>query len=527
MSQMKTSVSILLSGLCFVTGVGGSLGWRMMNQGAKPFVTAASSEVDRKASSKNDTRSADASSKTAKEKEVFGRIECIDGLTKALAAADAKGIDAWSKRLAKTDVFLACEMLAASPKSPARDAALRSSIIKMAAAVDPFRAFTLFSKLGVSGVEDDTRRFLVAKMAEKDAKLAWDTLSQAKSLTNTDVEKIASVWGKSQGYAAATFGMTLQNTMQRSLFLRRSIAAWMAEDMGSFSRWFSQQPPGADVERFVEFGGFSDDDRAKKPSFETLDAAVALNVGVNSSRMYQMFEAAWEDVAMREKAAEWIVAQKDPEVRDVAAKELAVRWAESDPARAREILPMIGDAKLRQHASSTLAAEMAKATPQEAMQFATAIEDPNAREKSQASAMVTWAKTQPAESLAYLREHPDQLRPEYLSYAAREWAKVDPVGAMEMTDTWSAENARQGNLESIARDWYQRRPDQADAWLASAAAGRLKNAVQKAKTEPSKGNRLSGASWSGPNGEIQSEYRGPGQSATKATIDGRTMKYFY
>ena len=521
---MKTWISILLVSVCFAGGVGTSLGWRMQRHKAKtmtavPPSTSFTPPVI-------DAKRPEAKTGANKEKEVFGRIESIDGLTKALAAADAESVDEWSKRLAKTDVFLACDMLAAAPKSPARDAALRK-LMRQAAEADPFRAFAFLAKLGASGPADDTRGFLITKMAEKDGKLAWDTLSNAKSLSNKDVEKIASVWGKSHGYAAATFGLTLQNTIQRSQFLREAIAAWMAEDMGSFARWFAQQPAGADLERFVEFDGFSDGRTSKPPSVEMLDAAMKLNVSVTSSSMYQMFQSAWKNAAMRDKAAEWIAAQKDVEVRDVAWKQLALEFAGSYPARAREILPLIGDPKIRGHASSTLAAEMAKTTPQEAMQFATAIEDEGAREKSQASAMVTWAKTQPAESLAYLREHPEQLRPEYLSHAAREWVKVDPVGAMETVDAFSAENARKGSLESLARDWYQRRPDQADAWLATAKAGVIKDAMQKAKAEPRKGIRYGGASWSGPEGEIHTNYGSSGQSSTTATIGGKTITYFY
>lgn len=521
---MKISISIVLMCVCFAAGGAASLGWRLLRQ-EKTAVSSVRQSGD-SAPVVSEVKQREPKTEAAKEKEIFGRFESIDGLTKALAAADAKGVDEWSKRLAKTDVLLACDMLAAAPKSPARDSALRR-LIRQAAAADSFRAFAFFAKLGGSGPEDDIRGFLITKMAEKDGKLAWHTLSNAKSLTNKDVEKIAGVWGKSQGYAAATFGLKLQNTIQRSQFLRVAIAAWMAEDMGSFARWFAQQPEGSDLERFVEFDGFTDGQTSKPPSFEMLDAAMTLNVSVGSSSMDQMFDYAWKNAAMREKAAEWIAAQKDPEVRDVAWKQLALEFAGSDPGRAREILPMIGDPKLRQQASSSLAAEMAKTTPQEAMQFASAIEDEAAREKSQASAMVTWAKTQPAESLAYLREHPEQLRPEYLSYAAREWVKVDPVGAMETVDAFSAENARKGSLESLARDWYQRRPDQADAWLATTKPGVIKDAMQKAKAEPRKGIRYSGTTWSGPDGEIHTNYGSPGQSTTTATIGGRTITYFY
>lgn len=520
---MNTSRTLLLIILCFAAGVGASLGWRMQRQVAT--VSAMRQNAESR-SAPSEIKQREPKPEAAKEKQVFGRIESIDGLTKALATADAKGVDEWSKRLAKTDVFLACDMLAAAPKSSARDATLRR-LIRQAAVADPFRAFAFLAKLGASGPEDDTRGFVITKMAEKDGKLAWDTLANATSLTNADVEKIASVWGKSQGYAAATFGLTLQNTIQRSQFLREAIAAWMAEDMASFAKWFAQQPADADLERFVEFDGFSDGRTSKPPSFEMLDAAMKLNVSVGSSSMYQMFQSAWKNAAMRDKAAEWIAAQKDLEVRDVAWKQLALEFAESDPARAREILPMISDPKLRGHASSALAAEMAKMTPREAMQFSTAIEDEAAREKSQASAMVTWAKTQPAESLAYLREHPEQLRPEYLSFASREWVKSDPVGAMETVDAFSAENARKGNLESLARDWYQRRPDQADAWLANAKPGAIKDAMQKAKAEPKKSNRLGAATWSGPDGEIHTNYGSPGQSTTTATVGGKTITYFY
>lgn len=521
---MKTFASILLISVCFAAGAGASLGWRMQRQKEATVSTARQNGESRSAPSEIKQR--EPKTEAAKEKQVFGRIESIDGLTKALAAADAKGVDEWSKRLAKTDVFLACDMLAAASKSPARDAALRK-LMRQAAEADPFRAFAFLAKLGASGPEDDTRGLLISKMAEKDGKLAWDTLANAKSLTNKDVEKIARAWGKSQGYAAATFGLTLQNTIQRSQFLREAIAAWMAEDMASFAKWFAQRPADAELERFVEFDGFSDGRTSKPPSFEMLDAAMKLNVSVTSSSMYQMFQSAWRNAAMRDKAAEWIAAQKDVEVRDVAWKQLALEFAGSDPARAREVLPMISDPKLRCHASSALAAEMAKMTPQEAMQFATSIEDESAREKAQASGMVTWAKTQPAESLAYLREHPDQLRPEYLSYAAREWVKINPVGAMETVGALSAENSRSGNLESLARDWYQRRPDQADAWLATAKPGAMKDAMLKAKAEPKQRTRLNSASWSGPDGEIHTNYGSPGQSTTTATVGGKTITYFY
>lgn len=234
---MSATRSILVSGLCFVAGAGASLSWRVNCAQTMTMKPAA----DVAARTKEEPRNAAAGAgQPASEKQIFGRIECIEGLTKALASASAKDIDEWSKRLSATDVFQACEMLADAPKSESRDKALRRAI-NSAAMRDPFRAFGFLARLGADRMGEDPRRFVITNMVEKDPKQTWDTLSKAAGLAKSDVEQIAGIWGRTQGHAAATFGMALRDPIQRSVFLRKAIAQWIGEDVASFSKWFAQQ----------------------------------------------------------------------------------------------------------------------------------------------------------------------------------------------------------------------------------------------------------------------------------------------
>lgn len=514
---MKMIRSILIAAVCFLAGLSASAGWRMKT---------ASRAVDAPRE-KARVVSAETKTPTAKTeaKRVFGRLESIAELTKALASSQAKGIEEWSKHLSATDAFLACEMLIKAPKSAARDKALRRSLLN-AAASDPFRAFALFSQLGARGVDDDTRSALMRLMIKQDPKKTWETLSAARVLSKDDMEMIAREWGVAQGYASANFGLTLRDPIQRSVFLGESLKSWIGQDITSFSKWFAQQPTELGLERFVDFDGFSDERQHQPLTFATLDAAVALNVPVASSYLYSMFDTAWQDPTMRDQAAAWIGAQKDGEVRDVAWKELAEFYTETDHAKARALLPMITDEKMRQHVSSTLAAEMARAEPQEAMQFAATLSGA-ARDKAQASAMTTWAKGQPRESLAFIKEHPDQLPSQFLSYPVREWAAVEPVETLNFIDSAAGPKEVDHLLKSAAEKWVQSQPGKVDEWLAQAGQGRVRDAVSKARQDPPGATKLGGATWSGPNGEIRTNYGSPGESSTQATLNGKTVKFFY
>ena len=213
-------------------------------------------------------------------------------------------------------------------------------------------------------------------------------------------------------------------------------------------------------------------------------------------------------------------------MRDAAWKQLALEFARTDPARAREILPLIADPKAATNVSSTIAAEMARTTPLEAMQFASTLGD-EARGKAQASAIVTWARLKPAESLAFVREHPEQLGKEYFSPAAREWVKQDAPATLDLVDAVLPEPERNGVLRDVATTWMQSRPDQVEAWLATAADGRVKDAVVQAKAGPPRTNRLAGVTWSGQGDEIETMHGSSGESSTSAKINGRTVRYFY
>lgn len=149
------------------------------------------------------------------------------------------------------------------------------------------------------------------------------------------------------------------------------------------------------------------------------------------------------------------------------------------------------------------------------------------RDKAQASAMTTWAQGQPRESLAFIKEHPDQLPSQFLSYPVHEWAAVEPVETLNFIDSAAGPKEVDHLLKSAAEKWVQSQPSKVDEWLAQAGQGRVKDAVAKARQTPQQPNRYSAASWSGPNGTVRVNYGSPGESSTQATLNGKTVKFFY
>lgn len=520
--------SICLSALCFIVGLGASVGWRlkMMRDDASPplqKVMRAIATTD----AKNDARNP---ATQTKEKTVYGRNECIEGLAKALAAptggAWAKDVKDWADRLAVTDPFLACEMLLKTKKTDARDNVLWRCL-RAAMKSDAFRAFALFAKSGATVMQGDLRRDIMKLMIAKDAKQTWDTLAADSGgrVSKADTETIAAEWGRTQGYAAATFGLALRDPMQRATFLRKGLSAWAGGDAVSFAKWFRQQPGDLALGRFVRFDGSSSENA---DTFAALDAAVSLDLPVESSSLGSAFESAWRNPALRDQAPEWITRQTDPAVRDAAWDRLARQYLETDATRATGLMGNIQDEKLRGGLSSTIAAEMAKTDAAGALNFAASLADDESREKAAASALATWAKHQPAESLAYASTHAETLNYQHLAYVASEWGRADPVAAMELFHHVAPDMKENYSMQRIAREWIERRPDEVDAWLAEAQAGRVKDVVAAQRSTPARGANISASTiYYGPGIETHIEHGVPGKSSTSTVISGRTVKYYY
>ena len=513
----------LIAMVCFSAGMFLSIAWRMAAHGGGAAVTRTGGATRATGPA---TATTAAAAQTV-EQRVYGRLESIEGLKAALAAppgsATAKEMGEWAGRLSLTDAFLACDMLFKSPRTDARDVALRKSILA-AAKSDPFRAYALFARLGVTDFEDDTRRRLIALMTGKSAQQAWDALAAGGRISRMDVENIAKEWGRAQGYAAATFGLALRDPVERATYLRQALTAWVGADIVSFAKWFRQQPAELGLERYVSFSSVA----AGQPlTLAALDAAVALNLPVDATSLRSAFQSAWEDPALREQAPAWIARQQDQGVRDAAWAELASKYIETNRARAMELLPEIADENARRRVSSTLAAEMAKDDPRGALKFAGTLGDEDALTKAQASAMATWARHQPAESLAYAREHAADLPDDFLHSAAGDWGKASPAATLDFLGSLSAEVSGDDLLKSVASDWCKRRPDEVEAWLDTASPGRVKDAVMSEWDKPAETPKTEHSLTYRPDGVTDIWHGEPGKRSTSTTINGRTVKYYY
>lgn len=388
---------------------------------------------------------------------------------------------------------------------------------------DPFVEWEAALKLG-KPLDAERRSRLISDMAAKDGARAWKMLMESGGrVTIKDIEEIGEYWGKSQGYAAATFGLTLTDPLQRSAFLRTALTAWLRADDKSFLGWFQQQPADLDLARHVNAsgtirlgGGYS--------RIHSHDLTVGWLEAISvvrppdphlTSTLSSQFENGFQDPKERADAVAWIKRQSDVEWRDAAWKGLAIGIAKKDFDAAAAILPEISDEKMRREVTSTIVAHLARTNPQQALGYASALPDERASKAAWQSALATWATHQPAESLAYVMQNITTVTPSQIERAGGSWGKSIPIEALKaVAQIPEGNGSRTEIINWIVAEWRTKHSQVASQWLASDQAAFLPEMeLQRLRAE---------SGTSGPSSAPRM-----GTSSMSTVVNGRRMTYFY
>ena len=335
---------------------------------------------------------------------------------------------------------------------------------------DPFTAWE--SLLESDGAKKDNQRDpLLREMAKMDGRRAWEALTAGgRRGSLPDLKVVAEAWGGKQGYAAALFGLTLTDPIQRSAFMREALSAWMAADRVSFSNWMRQQPASLGLDRYIDISRLAYGGTAPHVlTLADLDMAVAFSPTNTywGHPLDQVFEKAWADAGNRANAAAWISSQSETYVRDSAWRGLALETAKSDLGAAAEMAPQIQNDRQRHEVMSTIAARLAMANPQEAFAYTNSLADDASRKLAWQSAFTTWAERDPQQALSYVRANPEGIEIEDLSHAARFWGISDPTEALATLASIAKPQSNKEALASIIQLWQNARPLETMRWLES------------------------------------------------------------
>lgn len=439
----------------------------------------------------------------------------ISGIT-FLAGVGAGMVVPWSDTGgAQPVVSKASKAGASKPPADVRStAAVRVAVATVdteKAAGDPFAEWEAASKAGTL-TDSRLREKLLTRMMEADPARAWQVLmASGLPVSLRDVSGIAQAWYEKDPAAAAAFGLTLTDPLQRPAFLRQVLSKWLLEKPGAFAAWFHAQPADLDLARYLNSSNLGY--RPGTCALEDLDSLLRINAGFRSFPDFlgRQVGALWSQPEQREGAIAWLRRVADAELRDTLWKNLIVKASEEDPKAAMAMLAEIGDARLRREASSTLAAHHARQDPRAALDYAAKLPDEVAARTAWQSALCTWTASDPVQALEYIRQNMATIPPDVLTPTARTLGENRPAEALAVVAGYPKSAERDMLVMRLAHEWYSNRPEEVRRWLESAASTDLaapNSALRKVL------------------GEARSATT-PGPATTHIMVNGRPLVYTY
>lgn len=352
---------------------------------------------------------------------------------------------------------------------------------------------------------------LLMRMVQADPARAWQMLmSSGLPVSQGDVHSIADAWYGKEPAAAAAFGLTLTDPLQRPAFLQRVLSKWMLEKPGAFATWFHTQPKELDLARYLSTSGVTY--HAGSATLAELDSLLQVNPGFANFSQFlgDQLGRLWSKPDQREATLAWLRRVDDPAMRDTLWKHVVAAASEEDPHAAAKMVAEIGDAKLSREASSTVAANLARKDPRAALQYAATLPDATAARGAWQSAMSTWGLKAPAQALAYLQQNISTLQPELLGPVLRNLGESQPAEALALASALPASSERSLAVLEVFSTWRARQPEAAKRWMESEQAAFLPS------TEKTVWKSLSMPRISAPNSQSYS-----------LSVNGRVLHYTY
>lgn len=376
---------------------------------------------------------------------------------------------------------------------------------------DPFADWDTALKAGTL-TDARLRDRLLQRMAQADPARAWRALiASSMPFSRQEVHSIAEAWYGKDPEAAAVFGLTLTDPLQRPAFLQRVLSKWMLEKPGAFAAWFHTQAGELDLAQYL--GASNMVYSAGSCTLQELDSLLRVNPGFASFPDFlgRQFSALWSQPEQRQAATNWLRRVADPALRDLLWKHAVAAAGEEEPQTAAAMLEEIGDPKTRRQASSTLAALLARKDPRAALDYAATLPDEAAARSAWQSALCTWAAGSPQQVLAYIQQNIASLTPDMIIPAARDLGQSRPAEALAAVAGFPPSGARMSLIMDLMFTWRSRRPEEARRWLETEQAATL-----LVRDSPL---------WKVINAPQLPPVSGP--ATTQTTVNGRPVVYTY
>lgn len=160
-----------------------------------------------------------------------------------------------------------------------------------------------------------------------------------------------------------------------------------------------------------------------------------------------------------------------------ALKELALKWAETDPTTAISWLQSLSSRTERSAASLLIADILSTRDPVAALDLLSAIDPSGERDESLKHAIAQWAGLQAEAALHWAGQIPDaQLREKLIAAATVACAEENPelAGALAVTNL-PAGRIQNDTIVSVVQQWAQTNPEGAAEWVAQFPSGMVRS----------------------------------------------------
>jgi hypothetical protein len=169
-------------------------------------------------------------------------------------------------------------------------------------------------------------------------------------------------------------------------------------------------------------------------------------------------------------AAAWVDLLPPGSARGQAIERVADRWARRDPKAAGDWVARHAGEKEANDAGRRVAIRMAEADPNQAMQWTASLPDGDVRNTAQRAAMSKWAQQNAEGAADWINRLPSDYNADPLvEVYARQVARNSPEDALAAAESIADPKRRQEWTLRLAQYWSQRDSKAAAAWLANSS----------------------------------------------------------
>lgn len=318
---------------------------------------------------------------------------------------------------------------------------------------NPLTRTLAFAKLLESMTPDNVHQIMDSMRANRAQGDQWRLFSYA--------------WGAMDGAGAIAHAETLEGD-QKKAFLGQALTGWAGKDPNAAIAWvnsLSNQDEKNSLQGSI-VSGLADKDTALAVSY-----VYELEKAGNRQAASHMQTVAAEELRRHgpEGAARWGESLPDGPLKGAALDSVANAYVRQDPEAAASWAAKFAGTDYGARAVEEVGREWAAKDPQAAVTWLQSLNEGPAQAWGARSAFSQWTQRDPLAASQYLASMPHSpFRDSAVSGLVRSIAGEDPESAMIWAQTIRDERSRMRNIMRTGREWFQRDPGAAAAWLETA-----------------------------------------------------------